>query len=112
MSLYPALQKVRDEYLSTPQGTNPGRHIIYYVYLGQLGEIIRINSNQFSPLIPDIDRWVGYLERIRWPRNVVGHMNFPSKKDRDLIDKVYSECKALVKSLENSKQLELMIPEV
>jgi hypothetical protein len=106
------VQEVRDEYLSSPEGTNPGRHIIYYVYLGQLGEIIRTNSNQFSQLIPDIDRWVVNLERIRWPRNVVAHMNFPRKRDRDLIDRVFSDCKALVKSLEDSKQLELIIPEV
>ena len=49
---------------------------------------------------------------LRWPRNLVGHMNFPAKRDRDLIDKMYSECIALIRSLESSKQLMLIIPEV
>ena len=105
------VQKVRDEYLSSPQ-SNPGKHIIYYVYLWQLGEIIRSNSNQFSRLIPDIDRWVINIERVRWPRNIVGHMNFPNKRDRELIDKMYVECRALVRALQDSKQLDLIVPRV
>jgi hypothetical protein len=106
------VQKVREDYLINRSGSNPGKHIIYYVFLGQLGEIMRENSHEFSTLIPDIDRWVVNIERIRLPRNVVGHMNFPTKRDKVFIDKVYDECETLIKKLEDMKQLDLIIPEV
>ena len=105
------VERIRRSYLQNPGKTSPGRHSIYYLYLWQLGEIIRANSNLFLPLIPKIDEWIKKIEQIRLPRNVVGHMNFPNKRDRKLIDNMYSDCRSLIRSLESSGVL-LMIPEV
>ena len=32
------------------------------------------NSNQFLPVIPDVDQWITRIEGIRLSRNLVGHM--------------------------------------
>ncbi len=106
-------ESVRLEYLQNPWHSNPGKHMIYYVYLRHLGEIIRVNSLLFEGVISNIDEWIVRIEKLRLPRNLVGHMNFPGKKDRDLIDHIYAECKSLMKSLQglqNSGVLEWKIP--
>jgi hypothetical protein len=87
--------------------------MIYYVYLRQLGEIIRANSHIFEQVISNIDEWVVKIEQLRLPRNLVGHMNFPGKKDRDRIDVMYSQCRTLIEKLQelqDSGILELKIP--
>jgi hypothetical protein len=61
-------------YAKKPWHSTPGKHEIYYTFLGDLNEIIRANSHLFVPVIPDIDQWIARLEQIRAPRNIVGHM--------------------------------------
>lgn len=48
-------EKIRIDYLQNPWHSNPGNHMIYYVYLRQLGEIIRANSHIFEQVISNID---------------------------------------------------------
>jgi hypothetical protein len=106
-------EKVKMDYLQNPEHSNPGNHMIYYVYLRPLGEIIRANAHIFRQVITNIDEWIVKIEQLRLPRNLVSHMNFPGKKDRDRIDAMYSECRSLMKELENLQDsgiLELKIP--
>jgi hypothetical protein len=112
-------QKIQDEvewvrldYLKHREHTYPGRHGIYYVYLRNLGDIIRDNADLFAPLIPDIDDWVVKIEQVRLPRNIVGHMNFLSRRDQKRIDVLFGECKTLMNSLQSSGKLAMKIPEV
>jgi len=97
------------DHTSQPWHTKPGRHDIYYAQLPELTKIVASNSNLFRPLIPKIDELVKRLEEIRLPRNVVGHMNWLSAKDRQRIDVVYSEIQALMNRLSRSG-LTILIP--
>jgi hypothetical protein len=106
------VERVRRGYLARPWHTYPGRHGIYYLYLHNLGDIMRDHAEYFLPVIPDVDQWVLKIEQIRLPRNVVGHMNFLSSNDRRRIDSMYDECRRLVQVLQSSKKLVLKIPEV
>lgn len=102
---------IRDDYLASPLHTYPGKHGIYYVYLRNLGDIMRNHADLFVPVIPDIDEWITKIEEVRLPRNVVGHMNFLSKQDQEQIEVLYDECKALITKLQNT-ELVLKIPEL
>jgi hypothetical protein len=93
---------VRQQYLRRPHHTLPGTHDIYYVFLSDLGNIIRANSNLFLPFLPDVDQWMLKIEAVRIPRNVVGHMNFPNQPDRQRVDAMYKEFSALVTRLQQS----------
>lgn len=92
-------QDLASRYASRPWHTNPGAHHLYYTTLYQLAEILRVNSHILLPAIPDIDQWLVKIETIRLPRNVVGHMNFPTDTDRKRIDVLYEDVKALVDKL-------------
>lgn len=76
-----------------------GVHGIYYTTLFQLTDIIRTNSHLFAPMIPDVDQWILRIELIRYPRNVVGHMNFPTRTDQKRIDVFYDDVQALAAKL-------------
>ncbi len=104
------VERFKQDYLLRPWHTKPGRHGIYYTQLKHLSEIIRANRNQLDPLIPDVDQWMTTIEHIRLPRNIVGHMNYPNRADRRLIDVFYDDCVALVKQLQDSKTVPLRIP--
>lgn len=109
----PDIQKEADSsakrYASMPWHTSPGLHRIYYTTLFQLTEIIRANGHLFVPVIPDIDQWILRIELIRFPRNVVGHMNFPTKTDRKRIDVFYDDVEALAAKLINDGH-KLLVP--
>lgn len=92
----------KKDYAKDPRNTTPGSHDIYYAYLSDLGKIIATNSHLFEPIIKDIDTWVVRIEQIRIPRNIVGHMNWPSKPDRQRIDDFYSDFHQLVQKLISS----------
>ncbi len=93
-------ERLRQQYIRRPWHTLPGKHGIYYVFLSDLNKIITANSNLLLPVVPDIDNWVTKIEEIRIPRNLVGHMNFPSETDREIIDRVYVQMPALIQRLE------------
>jgi hypothetical protein len=85
-----------------PWHTQPGRHDIYHVFLSDLNNIVRANSNLFLPVIPDVDQWILRIESLITPRDLVGHMNFPNKPDRQRIDDLHREFSNLVSRLQHS----------
>jgi hypothetical protein len=101
--------RFRGQYTARPQHASPGAHDIYLVFLSDLTQIVGIHSNQFRPLIPDVDRWVARLEGIRLSRNLVGHMNFPNYYDRQRIDSVYDRLPTLLTQLRN-RGIAILIP--
>ncbi len=103
------VQTFKAEYARRPWHSSPGTHDIYYTHLSHLNEIMRANSNLFLPIIPDIDEWVGRIEQLRLPRNIVGHMNWPSATDRQRIDVFFSDIHALANHL-TSPGFTLSIP--
>jgi hypothetical protein len=96
-------------YAQKPWHSTPGKHEIYYTYLGDLNEIIRPNSHLFVPAIPDIDQWISRLELIRLPRNIVGHMNWLTAADRKRVDVLHSDLQALLGQLA-AKGVSVQIP--
>jgi hypothetical protein len=102
--------KVISGYAASPWHTYPGRHELYFTFLSDLNEIIRANRNLFLPTIPDIDQWIARLEQVRLPRNVVGHMNWPSKTDRQRIDVVYADLQALLRQIRQTGSVPSLIP--
>ena len=95
-------QEVKDaarRYAARPWHTSPGQHGVYHTTLFQLTDIIRTNGHLLSPAIPDIDQWILRIELVRYPRNVVGHMNYPTKTDQKRIDVFYDDVRALALKL-------------
>lgn len=89
-------KRFQKSYLKKSWHGKPGTHGIYYIDLKDLNEILRANANLFDPVIPDLDKWILGIEELRLPRNVVAHMNFPSKTDMKRIDVFYDDCLHLV----------------
>jgi hypothetical protein len=88
-------------YASRPWHSTPGKHDIYYTLLSDLNKIVAANSHLFKPIIADIDQWIARLEQVRIPRNIVGHMNWPSQIDRQRIDVCYADVQQLLRHLGN-----------
>lgn len=102
-------RNARAYYSRRPLYTPPGRHDIYYVSLSDLNNILRANSNLFGALIPETNRLVGRLEKVRVRRNAVGHMNFINGSDRRVINRMYSDFTSLVIRLQKAS-LAIVIP--
>src|ERR1700752_443991 len=96
------VQIIKQDYANQPGSTSPGSHDIYYLFLSDLTKIISDHSHLFVAFIPDINQWIINLEQIRLPRNIVGHMNWPSPADRRRIDKTYRETRILMRKFSNS----------
>lgn len=91
--------RFRTHYAARPRNANPGGSDIHLIFLSDLTEILRANSHQFLPVVPDTNNWIATLEAIRVPRNLVGHMNFPNAFDKSAIDFAYSQLPSLVNHL-------------
>lgn len=91
--------RFRVHYAARPRNASPGVTDIHLIFLSDLTEILRANSHQFLPLIPDTNSWIATLETIRVPRNLVGHMNFPNAFDKAAIDAAYSKLPSLIHQL-------------
>ena len=102
-------QVFRQDYVRQPWHTSPGSHDIYYTHLRDLTEIIRANSHLFRPAIREVDQWIARIEQLRLPRNIVGHMNYPTRVDRKRVDVIHADTKALIRQLETTG-LALLIP--
>ncbi len=89
-------ERFQKNYLKRFWHGRPGTHGIYYIDLKDLNEILRANANLFDPVIPELDKWILGIEELRWPRNVLAHMNFPSKTDIKRIDVFYDDCLKLL----------------
>ncbi len=101
-------ERFKKKYLGKFWHGKPGTHDIYYVYLSDLNEIIRANRQLFDPVIVDLDKWILGIEDLRLPRNVVAHMNFPSKTDMKRIDVFFSDCQSLITNV--AAKVQLLIP--
>jgi|GEM_PF-470924 len=98
----------RHDYLVNPWHTMPGQHSVYFIDIGDLNEIARVNSDKLRVVIPDIDNFIARIETIRLPRNVVAHMSFLSTIDRSRVDIIYEDFKALIKLVQ--KTIVLQVP--
>jgi hypothetical protein len=103
------VQAIKQDYANQPGSTLPGSHDIYYLFLSDLTKIISDHSHLFIVFIPDINQWIIKLEQVRLPRNIVGHMNWPSVVDRSRIDKTYRDTKSLIRRFSNSG-INIIIP--
>ena len=92
----------KSDYANMPWHSTPGKHDIYYTTLSELVKIITNHSNLFTPLIPNINQWIVRLEEIRLPRNIVGHMNWLSKNDKNRIDLLHADLLQLIHKLSAS----------
>lgn len=97
-------------YNAQPWHSTPGKHEVYYLFLSDLNKIIAPNSHLFAPHIPDIDQWIARIEQIRLPRNIVGHMNWLSKVDRNRIDVLYADIQHLIVGLASNVTLVVPAP--
>ena len=94
--------RFKADYALQPWHSTPGGHDVYYTQLPDLARIIRDNSHLFLPIVSDIDAWVARLDQIRLPRNIVGHMNWPSAADRRRIEAFHADFEALTRHVEAS----------
>lgn len=102
-------QRFKNQHAKRPWHSVPGSHDIYYVFLSDLNEIIRANKHLFQTVIPDIDQWIVEIERVRLPRNIVGHMNWPTSTDRQRISVLCADIKVLTNQISGSG-MNLLIP--
>lgn len=91
--------KFAAQYAAMPWYSTPGAHGLYYLFVSDLAEIIRANSHLFLPLVPDVNLWLLKIEDIRVPRNVVCHMNVPTKVDQQRIAGFYNDVRRLASQL-------------
>jgi hypothetical protein len=101
--------RFRVHYAARPRNANPGVDDVHLTFLSDLTEILRANSHQFLPLIPDTNNWIAALESIRVPRNLVGHMNFPNAFDKTSIDSTYLRLPSLINQLK-ANGVPILIP--
>jgi len=101
--------KFRASYSAKPKNASPGTSDIHLVFLSDLTEILRANSNLFLPVVPDTNQWISTLEAIRVPRNLVGHMNFPNTFDKNAIDSAYLQLPSLLGHLA-TRSVPVLVP--
>jgi len=97
----------REDYAAQPWHTTPGQHSIYYIGLGDLNEIARATAEKLRVVVPNIDDFITRVEMVRLPRNVVAHMNFLKAADRNRVDIIYEDFKALTKMVQQNIVLQI-----
>lgn len=101
--------RVRADYTKRPWHTPAGSHDVYYIFLPDISRIMRTASHLFEPVIPDIDNWIARIDDLRLPRNLVGHMNFPNRDDRQRIDALHRDVGNLISAISNYG-LSILVP--
>lgn len=101
------VERVKKPYLRRVWHSRQGNSGIYYVDLVDLNKIILDNKPLFEPIIPEIDKWIVNIEEIKLPRNIISHMNFPSKTDKGRIDILYNDFKVLINLIESKIGLKI-----
>jgi hypothetical protein len=101
---------IRNNYLTQTPSRNPGRHDIYCTYLPNLGRILFDNKGYFYPLLPEVEKVIIGLERIRLPRNLIGHMNVLTGIDKRSITNFYKLSILMAKKLERVPNFQLQYP--
>lgn len=104
------ISRRKRDYLKTGVHTQPGKHDIYYVYLSDLSKIMAVTRHLLVTVIADVDAWIAKIEGVRIPRNLVGHMNFPNRLDRQRIDTLHRDLATLVQKLERTASIKIAIP--
>jgi hypothetical protein len=101
---YGEIEFRKADYRSQPAVSSPGAHDVYYLSLSDLTKIVANHADLFKRAIPylDIDNWIVRLERVRLPRNLVAHMNWPNANDRVEIETAYREMRSLNRLLMSS----------
>lgn len=98
------IEKEKEKQRALKWKSTRGEHPLYYLSLKELGKIIRDTEvSLVPPLAPD-DReaLIQDIEKIVHSRNVVAHMNFPSKDDESIINNLYRKIVSLIRRLEDS----------
>jgi hypothetical protein len=103
-------RRIRNRYLNQMPPRSPGSHDIYCTYLPNLEKIIFDNKGFLAPLLPEIDKLIIGLNRIRLPRNLLGHMNILNSIDRRSITNFHKLCVKIVKALGRNPSLHLQYP--
>jgi hypothetical protein len=102
--------RIRNNYLLQIPPKNPGRHDVYCTYLPDLGKILFANKGYFYPLVPDVDKIIIGLERIRLSRNLVGHMNVLTSEEKRSITNFYKLSNYMAKKLGILPNFQLQYP--
>jgi hypothetical protein len=100
---------VRGQYAGLLGRAPTGRHDLYFTFLPQLNDILRPNSHLFVPVVPDVDQWLVRIERLRLPRNMVGHSNWPTVAAGRTIQDTHTAARKLV-GVVGSAGVPLLIP--
>jgi len=98
----PTREKAEDrkkDYAKRPWHGHGGNHGVYYLLLSDLTKIIATHRDLFRPIAPQIDNWIAKLDDLRLPRNVVGHMNWPTSQDLKRIDVFYEDLQQLLRQI-------------
>ncbi len=106
---YADIEWRKADYRNHPAGSTPGQHDVYYLALSDLTKIIANHADLFRVSIPDIDTWILRLERVRLPRNIVAHMNWPNTSDRTEIAGLYRQLLSLHRLL-NTEGFHFQVP--
>ena len=104
------VDRLKKQYSKQAWRSNPGKHGIYFLSLGQLNEIIRIHAHLIRKVIPEIDTWLVHIESLKVPRNTLAHMNYPVALDLTLIDELHEMSGELIAKLKKHK-IEPIIPQ-
>lgn len=102
--------RFRARYATKPWHGNPGEHGLYYMDLTDLVEILRVNAHLFEPVIPEIDLLLVQIELVREPRNVVCHMNWPTRADSARFEVLLNDVEAHVGRLIRTGAIPLLVP--
>lgn len=89
----------------------PGSHPIYFVDIKDLGSIIRENYIFFIDVFGEknYNKIIVEIESIIIPRNIVAHMNYPNRIDRNRIENFFQDVNVYLEFL-NKKKIEIKIP--
>jgi hypothetical protein len=102
----------RNQHVNLTWNSTRGKHVLYYLNLVDLGEIIRTTQPYLIPLISEleIDNLILAIASINQPRNVVAHMSFPTEDDQKRINELYTQATSLIRRLEKESKIELKVP--
>jgi len=100
---------VRESYASLLGRAPAGRHDLYFTFLPDLNKILRPNSHLFLPAVPDIDEWMVRIERLRLPRNMVGHANWPTASAATTIRRTHAAARVTIRDV-RAAGIPLLVP--
>jgi hypothetical protein len=103
------VESVKADYARLLGRSTVGRHELYFTFLHQLNDIIRPASHLFLPAVPDIDEWIVRIERLRLPRNMVGHVNWPNATAARTIQRTHAAARSTIQDV-RAAGIPLLVP--